>query len=50
LVSIRGETEVCTEVGEVVEVLVKCAYGTGDDEEILDERIDGIKKRRKERK
>jgi hypothetical protein len=36
------------EVREAVEVLVKCAYGTGDDEEILDERIGGIKKRRKE--
>jgi len=40
--------EVCAEVGEAVGYLVKCAYGTVDDDEILDERIGGIKKRRKE--
>jgi hypothetical protein len=50
LASVRGETEVCTEVGEAVEVLVKCAYGTDDDEEILDERIGGIKKKKEGKK
>jgi hypothetical protein len=36
------------EVGEAVGYLVKVAYGT-DDEEIRDERIGGMKKRKKER-
>jgi hypothetical protein len=46
--SVRGEMEVCAEVGEAVGYLVKYAYGTGDGDEILDEWIGGIKKRRKE--
>jgi hypothetical protein len=48
--SVRGKTEVCAEVGEAVRYLVKCAYGVVNDDGILDERIDGMKKEKEERK
>jgi hypothetical protein len=50
LASVRGETEVCAEVGEAVGYLVKYAYGAGDDDEILDEQIGGIRKGRKKKR